>query len=179
MNREVAAAQRRAEQAARVKKRARQKRFRETKKATQQATLAKGDRRTNIVRRSKAKALACAFSATQQATLFEVGTKRRFMVGITSYHGLVAAIRLRKDALGLNNAEMDELCGFSAGYTSHLLATDRKHSRSIGVESLPRLLDALGLSIALVETPKRAVAAKAELADVRASQTRRRERDAA
>jgi hypothetical protein len=178
VSRELELGRKRGEAEARAKKQARQKRYRERKKATLAATLAKGDRRTNIVKRSKAKALSCAFSATQTATLFEVGGKRRFAWGIGNYHALVEAFRRRKDELGVTNSEIDELCGFSEGYTSHLLSPDRKHSRAIGLDSLPRLLSCLGLSIALVETPKAAAAAKTDVADVRASTARRKAREA-
>jgi hypothetical protein len=172
-------ARKKAEQAAREKRRIRQARFREKKKATRAATLAKGDRRTNIVRRTRAKALACALSTTPEATLFDVRRAKRFVAGVTNYHGIVDAIRARVEVLGMTLHDLDAMCGFHDGYCSHLLSTDRKHSRNIGVESLPKLLRALGLTLALVESAPRTAAAVAELEDIRSSKARKRAREMA
>jgi hypothetical protein len=98
------------------------------------------------------------------------------MAGVTNYTGIVDGIRARVDQLGMTLNDLDALCGWHPGYSSHLLSTDRKHSRNIGVESLPRLLKALGLTIALVEHPKRTEEAVQELEEVRSMKARRRAR---
>src|SRR5215468_689933 len=66
---------------------------------------------------------------------------------ITSYPELVEALRRRKAALHMADLVLDEVAGLCAGHFSKIAAGER----GIGATTLFAILDALGLSVQLVE----------------------------
>ena len=70
------------------------------------------------------------------------------------YVGLVKAIKERRAALGLSQLALDDLAGLQSGYTGKIEAMltnpGAKNARAIGRESLPLLLGALGIELAVV-----------------------------
>lgn len=64
---------------------------------------------------------------------------------VHDYAGLVAALRARKDELGISDATLDDLAGFQSGYTGKLLGPAQ--SKKLGGMSLGVMLDALGLTL--------------------------------
>ena len=71
------------------------------------------------------------------------------MKTIWSKDDLVAVVRERRSALGLSQLALDHEAGLPDGYTGKLEASAGKaNSRSIGWESLPKILSALGLELA-------------------------------
>jgi hypothetical protein len=62
------------------------------------------------------------------------------------YRSLMGALIERKIALGLTNLEIDELGGLAGGYTSKLFCG----SKRLGLETLGRLLTALGTKVVVV-----------------------------
>jgi len=73
---------------------------------------------------------------------------------VDTYNGLVRAIRARRIALGMSQLAVDARAGLPDGYTAKIEAmlTNPKaaNARAIGRESLPLLLGALGLQLAVV-----------------------------
>jgi transcriptional regulator with XRE-family HTH domain len=69
----------------------------------------------------------------------------------TDYVGMVQAFRARRMELGLSQLAVDELAGLPSGYTAKIEISasnpTAKNARSIGKESLPLLLGALGLEM--------------------------------
>lgn len=69
------------------------------------------------------------------------------------YAGLVAACRARRIQLGMSQLEVDDRAGLPSGYCGkiEISATNpgARNSRSIGKDSLPLLLGALGLEMML------------------------------
>jgi len=76
---------------------------------------------------------------------------------ITDYAALVAAIRARRVSLGLSQLAVDDMAGLPTGYTAKIEAmlTNPKapNARNIGWQSLPLLLGALSLEIAIMQSP--------------------------
>lgn len=73
-------------------------------------------------------------------------------VTFTTWDALIATFRARRIAIGLSQLDVDEIAGIASGYTGKLEASltnpNAKNARSIGRESLPLMLGALGLEIA-------------------------------
>lgn len=71
----------------------------------------------------------------------------------TTFDALVAAMRARRIELGLSQLAVDELAGLPSGYQGKLEAMlsnpNAKNARGIGRDSLPLVLGALGLEIAV------------------------------
>lgn len=70
----------------------------------------------------------------------------------TTYEALIATMRARRIALGLSQLVVDEIAGLPSGYCGKIEASltnpTAKNARSIGRESLPLMLGALGLELA-------------------------------
>ena len=74
------------------------------------------------------------------------------LIGVaTSYAELIALIERRRCELGLTFLDMDERAGLATSHYSHLVGWDGKHGRNLGPATLPRVLGALGIGIAIVE----------------------------
>ncbi len=73
----------------------------------------------------------------------------------TTFDDLVRAIRARRIEIGLSQLAVDEMAGLASGYVAKLEASltnpSAKNARSIGRESLPLVLGAIGMEIALVD----------------------------
>jgi hypothetical protein len=67
---------------------------------------------------------------------------------VTSIEELLAALRARRDEIGITNESIDSIAGLPDRYASKLLSPDP--SRSFGEMSLGSILGALGLGIATV-----------------------------
>lgn len=69
----------------------------------------------------------------------------------TTYDALIAQMRARRIALGLSQLAVDEIAGLPSGYVGKIEASltnpAAKNARSIGRESLPLMLGALGLEL--------------------------------
>lgn len=74
--------------------------------------------------------------------------------GFTTVEDLIRRLRARRIALGLSQIAVDAIAGLADGYTAKvevvLTNPGAKNARSIGRESLPLLLGALGLVMAVV-----------------------------
>lgn len=85
----------------------------------------------------------------------------------TTFDDLIRAMRARRMALGLSQLAVDEMAGLATGYVAKLEASltnpSAKNARSIGRESLPLVLGALGLELAAV-TPSQSPALTMEKA---------------
>lgn len=70
----------------------------------------------------------------------------------TTYEALIAQMRARRIALGMSQLAVDARAGLPDGYTAKIEASltnpSAKNARSIGRESLPLMLGALGLELA-------------------------------
>jgi hypothetical protein len=75
--------------------------------------------------------------------------RQRRLAVVHDYAGLVAVLRARADKLDVSNLTIDEVAGLQEGYTSKLLAPNP--IRRLGITSLPLVLGALGLALAVVE----------------------------
>jgi Helix-turn-helix domain len=64
---------------------------------------------------------------------------------------LIAALRSRKEALGLSNAVVDEIAGYTTGWWDKVAGPSRMKSPSLA--TLMALCGALGLAVQLVEDP--------------------------
>ncbi len=75
-----------------------------------------------------------------------------------TYLSLLVAIRARRVELGLSQLAVDHLAGMPSGYQAKLEARltnpTATNARSIGIESLPLVMNALGLHLALVAEPR-------------------------
>lgn len=67
------------------------------------------------------------------------------------YRGLMGALKARRLALGWTQLEVDERAGLQDGYTGKLEAWDRDNGRRLGPLSMGLLLEALGVSLLVVE----------------------------
>ncbi|WP_420104546.1 helix-turn-helix domain-containing protein [Bosea sp. (in: a-proteobacteria)] len=78
----------------------------------------------------------------------------------TTYEALIAAMRARRISLGMSQLSVDARAGLPDGYTAKIEAMltnpTAKNARSIGRESLPLMLGALGLELATHARPSRA-----------------------
>ncbi len=75
---------------------------------------------------------------------------------ITEYSDLVAALRSRRQELGLSHMEVEHVSGLQGGYVSKIEAgAGKNHARTLGCVSLPLMLGALGCALQLVETTDR------------------------
>jgi len=73
-----------------------------------------------------------------------------------TYEQLVAALVARRHALGLSQLAVDDIAGLPSGYTGKIEASitnpKANNARSIGKVSLPLILGALGVKLAVVAT---------------------------
>ena len=76
-------------------------------------------------------------------------TEPRQIATVTTYPGLVAALRTRVEELSASGETLDEVSGLPAGYVSKLLSPNPV--RRVGMKSLGPLLGALGLALVVVE----------------------------
>ena len=67
---------------------------------------------------------------------------------VTTFDELRVALNMRKQHLRLRNLEVDEIAGLQAGYSSKIFCGMKR----VGDMSLPALLGALGVELALVST---------------------------
>jgi hypothetical protein len=74
----------------------------------------------------------------------------------SDYHGLVAAIVQRRKSLGWSQAECDHRTGLADGYQSKVEQPSRQWGRILGPDSLPCVLQALGLRLIVVPADKAA-----------------------
>jgi hypothetical protein len=70
---------------------------------------------------------------------------------ISNYNDLVAALRARKEALGLSDASLDTVAGLAPGHTCKVLGPTR--ARGIGAATLEAYLMALAVDFVMVENP--------------------------
>jgi hypothetical protein len=71
---------------------------------------------------------------------------------ITSYDGLILALRARQDQLNVSLATIDYVAGFPDRYSGKILSL--RGARRIGMQSLGPLLGALGLKLIAVDDPE-------------------------
>lgn len=90
-----------------------------------------------------------AVQPDKRLTIEGAGFARRTV----DFLGLAAAIRERRQSVGLTQLELDEAAGMQPGYTSHIEAPDAKHGRILGLKSLGPYLKALGLVLVVAEDP--------------------------
>ena len=78
----------------------------------------------------------------------------------TTYEALIAVLRARRIELGLSQIDVDYLAGMASGYCAKLESSltnpTAKNARSIGRESLPLMLGALGIGMAATPLPRSA-----------------------
>lgn len=74
---------------------------------------------------------------------------------ITTYEDFVAAMRARREGLGLSCTETDFLAGMQEGYTNKLENYGKGYARGLGPESFPLWLRALRMGIVFVDLPRR------------------------
>lgn len=74
----------------------------------------------------------------------------------SNYDGLVGLMKSRREELGLTCNDVDALAGLQDGYTGKVECFPNHHHRTLGIVSLPLMLGALGLALAVVkvEPPK-------------------------
>ena len=65
-----------------------------------------------------------------------------------TYEEIVMAIRLRRHELRLSQLAVDEIAGLQAGYTGKIECGDKR----LGAMSMPCILGALGLELAVIRT---------------------------
>lgn len=70
---------------------------------------------------------------------------------IACYNDLVAALRIRKEQLGLSDAMLDEVAGLASGHTGKILGPSR--DRGIGSATLETLMMALAFDFIMVNSP--------------------------
>ena len=63
---------------------------------------------------------------------------------------LIEALAARREELGMSQFELDKRAGLVAGYTWKLEAWHGRRGRALGLLTLPRLLEALGVALAVV-----------------------------
>jgi transcriptional regulator with XRE-family HTH domain len=84
----------------------------------------------------------------------------KILAALETFDELIAVMRDRRISLGLSQNALEDRAGLAGGYVGKLEGSRGKsNSRSIGRESLPLLLGALGLELAVVDGAMRAVAA--------------------
>jgi hypothetical protein len=93
---------------------------------------------------------------------------------VRDYEQLNAALRARVDQLGISLETLDHLCGFWAGYSSHLLAPKPQgNMRCLGKMSLGSVLGGVGLKIVLVEDRDALAKVRSRLVESDKAQTRK------
>jgi hypothetical protein len=85
----------------------------------------------------------------------------RALATIRTCEDLQRALRERAEELGVSNAVLDEVCGFSDRYASKVLGLNP--SRALGRESLPALLGGLGAVLILCEDEEQLARVRARL----------------
>jgi hypothetical protein len=85
----------------------------------------------------------------------------RELARIRSYEELQRALRCRAEELGVSNATLDELCGFSDRYASKVLGLHP--ARSLGRVSLTALLGSLGVVLVAYEDEEALARVRARL----------------
>lgn len=70
---------------------------------------------------------------------------------ISNYGQLFDVLAARRRALGLSQADVDERAGFHPGYTAKVETWQGKRGRSLGLMTLPLLLETLGVALILVQ----------------------------
>jgi len=68
-----------------------------------------------------------------------------------TYGDLVRQIASRRKELGLTSLDVDDLAGLPDGYVSKLECYPARHHRTLGIVSLPVLMQTLGLRLAVVK----------------------------
>jgi hypothetical protein len=68
---------------------------------------------------------------------------------IKCYNDLVAALRARKEALGLSDPVLDDVAGLTAGHTNKCLGPSRE--RGIGAATFEAYLMALAIDLVMIE----------------------------
>lgn len=82
----------------------------------------------------------------------EPPTADRVLARLDDFDGLIGVLRARRIAMGLSQLALEDKAGLTGGYVGKLEGSVGKpNSRSIGRESLPLLLGALGLRLAVVD----------------------------
>lgn len=76
---------------------------------------------------------------------------------IQDYDEFVAAMRARREALGMSVVESDARSGLQEGYTSKLENAGAKWGRGVGPDTLPLWLGGLRVGFVLVDLPRRPV----------------------
>lgn len=80
------------------------------------------------------------------------------------YEGLVDALRSRRITLGMSQIALEDRAGLTGGYVGKIEGRPGKpNSRAIGRESLPLLLGALNLELAIVPVEKQASSKQASI----------------
>lgn len=81
-------------------------------------------------------------------------------VTFTTWDALIATFRARRIELGMSQLDVDDAAGLASGYCGKLEASltnpTAKNARGIGRESLPLMLGALKLNLAVDARPSRA-----------------------
>ena len=72
---------------------------------------------------------------------------------VTTYQGLIDALRARRESLGMSQLDLDYSAGFQENYTSKLEAWQSTSGRGLGTLSLPLILGALGLELVVRPIP--------------------------
>jgi hypothetical protein len=84
---------------------------------------------------------------------FAGGSPARMLpIDIRSYAELLAALRARRDQLGVSHECVDEVSGLSSGYASKIFS--QPPMRRLGTLSLGEMLAALGLKLSVSEDPE-------------------------
>ncbi len=77
-----------------------------------------------------------------------------------TFDDLVIAIKERRVSLGISQNELDERAGLASGYVGKIEASltnpAARNARSLGRESMPLILQALGLELAVVHSGAKA-----------------------
>jgi hypothetical protein len=95
---------------------------------------------------------------------------QRQIAMVASYDELLGAFRARAADIAVSYSSIDDRAGLAQGYTGKLFGPAQV--RKLGTLSLWLLLEALGLSIVLVENPKTLARTKAECSPRDAAQSR-------
>lgn len=81
-------------------------------------------------------------------------------LSFTTFEALIGELRARRIRMGLSQLEVDQIAGLASGYVAKLEASltnpGAKNARSLGRESLPLVLGALGLSLTVNASGKEA-----------------------
>ncbi|PSC03815.1 hypothetical protein SLNSH_17040 [Alsobacter soli] len=87
-------------------------------------------------------------------TDWTVQTEGDLLAVVDDYDELLGAMRERREALGLSQMDLDEATGWAMGYTGKLECDPRAQvAKVLGRQSLPLILAALGLRLAVIARP--------------------------